>query len=178
MLKRRCQAGVTVIELAIAIAILAVLLTVGMPSFMGYMANQRVRSVAEGFVGALQTARIEAAKRNQLVSFRLDASTGGAWSVVLAEGTVLQTKGAAEGGNVVVDIVPAGGNTITFNSLGQRTVPLPGVGLVALAVTNPGAGNCQPSGEVRCLSITIQPGGQVRMCDPQRPSGDPQACDI
>jgi type IV fimbrial biogenesis protein FimT len=178
MLKLRNQRGVTVIEMVIALVIISLLLMIGLPSFVGYTAGLRVRSVAEGMVGALQQARIEAAKRNQPVRFVLDNSNGGGWSVLAADNSVLQTRSSTEGGSVVVDVSPAGAATITFNNLGQRTVPSAAAGVATLAVTLPGTGDCQPSGNVRCMAITIQPGGQARMCDPQRSSGDPQACDI
>ncbi len=178
MLIFRLQRGVTLIEIALALVIVSLLIVVGMPSFMNYMAGFKVRSVSEGLIGAVQLARIESAKRNQPVRFVLDDATGGGWSVLAADDTVLQTRGAAEGGNVLVTVTPGGATTLTFNNLGQRTVPDAASGAVTLAVTNPTAGGCQPSGGVRCLSIVIEPGGQSRMCDPQRPNGDPQACEI
>jgi type IV fimbrial biogenesis protein FimT len=178
MLRIRRWRGVTLIELVVVLVIIALLLVVGLPAFMNYMAGFKVRSVAEGMIGAVQLARIEAAKRNQPIRFVLDNAIGGGWSVLTADATVLQTRGAAEGGEVLVTVTPAGGDALTFNNLGQRTNPNADSGVVTLAVTNPAAGGCQPSGGVRCLSIMVEPGGQARMCDPQRPSGDPQACEF
>ncbi|MBI4998115.1 MAG: GspH/FimT family protein [Rhodocyclales bacterium] len=166
------------VELVIVLVVVSMLFLVGLPSFMNYMAGFKVRSVSEGLIGAVQLARIEAAKRNQPVRFVLDDPDGGGWSVLAADDTVLQSRGADEGGNVQVTVTPAGAGTLVFNSLGQRSVPDANSGLVTLAVTNPASGACQPSGGVRCLSIVVESGGQSRMCDPQRPNGDPQACDI
>lgn len=176
MLKRRHQHGLSLIEVMIAVAIVGLLLVIGLPDFFAFMAGLRVRTVAEGLVGAVQQARVEATKRNQSVSFRLDSVDGGGWSVILADGTVLQSRDAQEGGSVQVQFVPGGTDTITFNNLGQRTAPAAAAGLLTLSVTNPAGGACQPAGAIRCLSITIPAGGQVRMCDPQRSAGDPQAC--
>lgn len=33
-----------------------------------------------------------------------------------------------------------------------------------------------PTGKLRCLRITVSPGGQVRMCDPALNAGTPQGC--
>jgi type IV fimbrial biogenesis protein FimT len=165
--------GFTLVELVIVIALLGLVLVLGMPSFTGVLASMRVRSVAEGMLGGIQTARTEAMRRNQQVSFNLDSEDGGGWSVVLdADASVLQLKSAGEGGTVLVqsDL----GAALTFNNLGQRTVPAGGA--VTYFLSNPDVAPCQPSGVVRCLSIIVQPSGQVRLCDPQRAAPDPQAC--
>lgn len=168
----RSMAGMTLVELMIAMALVVLVLLLGMPSFSGMLASLRLRSVAEGMLGGIQMARTEAARRNQSVNFRLDAQDGGGWSVALADGSTLQSKSASEGGSVNVqsDL----GTTLTFNNLGQRTVPAGGA--LTFSLTNPDAGDCQPSGPIRCLNITVQAAGQARLCDPRRTAPDPQAC--
>lgn len=154
-------------------ALMLLIVLVGLPTFSGIIANMRVRSVAEGMLSGIQAARTEAVRRNQPVSFRLDTETGGGWSVVLtADGSTLQSKPASEGGAVIVqgDL----DTTLTFNNLGQRTAPAGGV--LTFTFANPDVDGCQPSGSIRCLSITVQGGGQTRLCDPARTAPDPQAC--
>lgn len=165
--------GFSLIEAMIAVSLLALLIMAGMPTFSGIVADMRVRSAAEGMLAALQSARSEALRRNQSVSFRLDAEDGGGWSVLLvSDGSTLQSKPASEGGsvNVQADI----DTTITFNNLGQRTAPAGGV--LTFSLTLPDIGDCQPTGSIRCLSLTVQTSGEVRMCDPRRTAPDPQAC--
>lgn len=169
--------GFSLIELMVVIALAALLLLIGLPSFTTMLSNLRVRSVADSVLEGLQVARIEALKRNQNVIFRLDSSTGGGWSVVLADNTVIQSKSAAAGATVDVALSPSG-TQVVFNNLGRRQSPSAGVvDILELNVANPGFGTCEEiGGSVRCLRITVTIGGESRLCDPQRGSGDPQAC--
>lgn len=165
--------GFSMIEVMMTMVLILLIIMVGMPTFSGILASMRVRSVAEGMLSGIQMARTEAVRRNQPVSFQLDSETGGGWSVVLtADGSALQTKPASEGGAIIVqgDL----DTTLTFNNLGQRTAPAGGV--LTFTFANPDVDGCQPSGSIRCLSITVQAGGQARLCDPARTSPDPQAC--
>lgn len=176
MLSSRTTArGFTLIEAMIAIALLALLLLVAMPAFMTMISNLRVRSVSESILSGIQVARTEALKRNQVVTFRLDSATGGGWSVVLADNTVTQAKSASEGGAVEV-AVETGATEIVFNNLGRRQLPEAPPAILKVDVSNPDIGSCEPAGSVRCLRITVGIGGEVRLCDPKRPTGDPQAC--
>lgn len=166
-------AGFSLIELMVATGLLLLIILVGLPTFSGIMASMRVRAVAESLLAGVQTARTEALRRNQSTSFRLDAEEGGGWSVLLvADGGVLETKPAGEGGSVQVQADRD--STLIFNNLGQRTAPAGGV--LTFSFSNPGVDECQPAGSVRCLAVTVDAGGQTRLCDPQRTAPDPQAC--
>jgi len=57
--------GFTIIELMIAIAILAVLITVVAPSFIEVIENNRIQTQTENMFRSLSLARSEAIKRNQ-----------------------------------------------------------------------------------------------------------------
>jgi len=53
--------------------------------------------------------------------------------------------------------------TIVFNGFGRPDL----TALETITITNPAGGTCVAGGgNVRCLNITIQIGGQIRMCDP------------
>lgn len=56
-------AGVTLIELLVAISILAILLTIGVPSFRDFFVENRVKAVTTDFLSSLNLARSEAIKR-------------------------------------------------------------------------------------------------------------------
>ena len=66
--------GFTLIELMVAIAITAILLTVALPSFEVTLNSNRLTSSANEFVTALQTARMEAIRRNQHTAVCFSAS--------------------------------------------------------------------------------------------------------
>ncbi len=57
------SAGFTLMELMITLALAAVILSIGAPSFTEFRRNNRLTSVGNDFLGAVQTARSEAIKR-------------------------------------------------------------------------------------------------------------------
>lgn len=65
------QRGVTLIELTATLAISAILLGVGVPSFSDWIRNTHIRTTAEAFQNGIQLARIEAVRRNQTVRFQI-----------------------------------------------------------------------------------------------------------
>ncbi|MDW8336141.1 MAG: GspH/FimT family pseudopilin [Tepidimonas sp.] len=72
----RCRhGGVTVIELIVVVAILAVLATVAVPSFRTQMQRSRVEQATVQIQGTLQAARMEAIRRNRSVSVCTNAAT-------------------------------------------------------------------------------------------------------
>ena len=63
------QAGLTLVELMITMAVMAILLAIGVPSFQGHMKdNRRITEVNE-LVSAMNLARSEATKGNGTVAF-------------------------------------------------------------------------------------------------------------
>jgi prepilin-type N-terminal cleavage/methylation domain-containing protein len=67
---RRTPAGVTLVELLVGIAILAIVLALGVPSMREWMVSQRVSSVANELVTDLQLARSEAIRRGMATFVR------------------------------------------------------------------------------------------------------------
>ncbi|MBK7252064.1 MAG: GspH/FimT family pseudopilin [Gammaproteobacteria bacterium] len=66
-MKRR-QLAFTLMELMMTLAIAGIILAIGAPNFVEFRRNNRMTSVANDFLGALQTARTEAIKRQQPVA--------------------------------------------------------------------------------------------------------------
>lgn len=195
----RRSAGFTLIELVVTLAVLALLLMVGLPSFATWLQNTQIRTAAEGMQAGLQLARAEALRRNVSVRFQLVnsladgcalSSSGTSWVVSLADATgvcgaiesdaaapqIIQKRSGAEGSPNAL-IAATGGSTVVFNGLGRVT----GAGAIAqIDITNPGGGACKTSvgnEPMRCLQIHVASGGQVRMCDPAviEPT-DPRRC--
>lgn len=64
----KSRRGFTLIELVMSIAIVAILLTVGIPSFRAFIINNRIVTQTNDFVTALAHARAEAVRRNTRVT--------------------------------------------------------------------------------------------------------------
>jgi len=95
------QTGVTLIELMVTIAILAILAAIAAPNFASLMVTNRLASQTNNVMAALTTARAEAIRRNQrVVVCRYDG--------INANGTVPATLGCNTAGG-------AWGGVVVFN---------------------------------------------------------------
>lgn len=65
--RRAPAAGFTLVELLVTLAVAAILLTVGVPSFRTFVQNAQLRSATDGFLAAIQRARSEAITRGDAV---------------------------------------------------------------------------------------------------------------
>lgn len=192
----RAFRGFTIIELMVGLALIGLITMLALPSFIGMMHNMRVRNAAESVLTGLSLARSTALQRNLRAEFLLinetadptnvggyvPTTTGPGWAVRIRntngsysfveardpqEGTN-QASGSSTPVAIAATNLP-GGNIITFSTVGQADVV---AGTVAkLDFTHPLAGSedrfkCQPTGEIRCLRIEVEPSGQPRMCDP------------
>lgn len=171
------QRGVTLVELLIGIAILSVLLVVALPEFSTWIQNARIRTAAESVLSGMQLARNEAVRRNLNVQFAFGA--GSTWTVsVPSTLEQIQTRSSAEGAteNVTLTRTPGAATTITFNSLGRRTANADASPAIdQIVVDLPEA--VLALSKSRELQITISPGGNVRMCDPNvTDTSDPRKC--
>lgn len=170
-MKRANCKGVTLIELLIGMAILALILGLGLPSISTWMQNTQLRSAAEAVQSGLQLARAEAVRRNTFVGFTM-AGPDSSWSVdVMNPPQQIQSRTSAEGsGNAQIATTDA---TIVFDGLGKANL----AANATIQVTNPTGGLCKPAGEMNCLNVTVSVGGQVKMCDPAVvAAGDTRAC--
>ncbi|MHA6963024.1 GspH/FimT family pseudopilin [Zobellella denitrificans] len=81
----RGQTGLTLVELLVAIAVLAVLLTLAVPSFQELRQQYQVRSAGMVVYSDLQLARSEAIKRNRAVTVCFSGSGTLDWSYQLLD---------------------------------------------------------------------------------------------
>lgn len=197
MLRHR-QSGVSLVELIIGIAILALLMALGIPEYSTFLNNSRVRATAETLVGGLNMARAEAVKRNRRVEFvqtseepleilvdSIDGeNTGKNWivreEISLGSYRFIEGKSGAEGSgklddspvNVVSNL--ANGQEVTFTGFGA----LASAQTITFDISNPTGGACASGGgPIRCLRVVVSSGGQVRICDPNVTAAkDTRAC--
>jgi type IV fimbrial biogenesis protein FimT len=190
--------GFTLIELMITLAVLAVIIMLGVPSFSLWAANGRVRMVAESLQNDMRQAQAEAGKRNRQVALILTNSAPSATPVAAAMSArnwsirALPLLNSDEAdptfilGNAQTDqsdvVVKTDALAVCFNSVGRlvaSAVQIPNAGGAACtAPTNnvPRYFRVQNANGDRPLWVQVYLGGQIRMCDPNKKSPAPDAC--
>lgn len=156
--------GITLIELMVTIAIAAILLGLGVPSFSNYIASNRLTAQTNELVVAMHFARAESIKRNRTISFcraanaTATACAGGDdnsnWEhwVILAGSTLLRSGTVSSGVRVRSSITnnqlrfqPDGlarvGSGDTLANSVTLTACSPNHGSVARRVVSLGAGS-------------------------------------
>lgn len=70
--------GFTLIELMVTMALVAVLLRIGIPSFVSFQRNSELTSAANGLLSSINSARTEAMKRN--MNAGVVPASGNSWA--------------------------------------------------------------------------------------------------
>jgi type IV fimbrial biogenesis protein FimT len=186
LMRTHSAAGMTIVELLIGLVLIGFLLSLGVPSFSGWLQNLQVRNAAETIFNGLQLARANAVQRNKSVTFTMNGPDS-SWAVTIdtpatvagvLETATVQSRSGAEGtANAQVSmlapaVLPV---AISFDGFGKTNLAQQ----VTIQVTNPTGGTCVSggSGNMRCLNVTVAVGGQIKMCDPQASApGDSRKC--
>lgn len=113
----RSQRGFTLLEMMAAVAVAAILVGVGVPSYQRFIATQRVKTAVSTLNYTLLFARSEAIKRNTVVEV---APVGDCWQngwEVIVDGTVL----AREPGypDLMIATAEDPGPTLSYNAEGR-----------------------------------------------------------
>jgi type IV fimbrial biogenesis protein FimT len=177
--------GFTMLELLVALAIAALLLTIGMPSFTTFVRNSEIRSAAESISNGLRMARTEATRLNAPVSFSLVGGGDPSWAInafdsataTLIQPPIQQFSKLETGKNSKVVTTPANAVAVTFNGMGRVISPSP--------IATPNLQQIDVSsivaGEARTLRIYVDDARSIRICDPDPAlkllvPADPRAC--
>lgn len=205
LIRRSRQSGVSLIELLIGLAIMALLIMIGLPNMATWLNNSQIRTAGESMLAGLTLARNEAVRRNQIVRFQLVnnltstcviSTSGTDWVVSMDNATgacdapaaepapgdppprIIQKRSGSEGTpRAAITATTAG--TVHFNGLGRVTSPGGAANMTQLAISNPVGGTCEhvDGGSMRCLRINISIGGEAKMCDPAvTDATDPRIC--
>ena len=203
MLMRGPAGGFTLIELAVTMAVFAILVVAGLPSFATWVHDSQIRSTAELLQNGLRQAQAEAVDRSRVVVFALTNAQPGFGAATAADGanwyaqalpqytaecsltTYQQDAYIAGGGLGGLDhgTTVTGPTMLCFSSIGHLVAYSGTVAGVTYACSVPSAGALEsydvanPQGD-HPLRVTVSFGGQIRLCDPSRTlsSSNPDGC--
>jgi type IV fimbrial biogenesis protein FimT len=86
LMRRRRVAGLTLLELAITLAVLVVLGALALPSLGARMEHHRLRGAAEALAADITEARFEAARRGQALHLLAIPGPAWCWAITTAPG--------------------------------------------------------------------------------------------
>lgn len=143
---------------------MALLVLGAVPKYSDFMANAKIRNVAESLANGMRQAQLEAVKRNEPVRFTL---TTDGWELRdAATDALLETEPVGEkksGKAPTVAIEPVGTSAITFSGLGRVLKKNPhdnSSPISKIKIAPAGAGTRELGVAVAAL------GGSVKVCDP------------
>lgn len=197
------QQGFTLVEAMVVVAILAIFAMAAAPGLGTWMDNLRIRGASDALQQGIQTAKAEAIRRNQNVTFwlvtnnannQLDnscdpSSTSASWVVSLdnpsklcatepsttsAPRVVASRAMGDSGGAVTVNAQADDATAATSITFnGFGRVVNPDTAIAAIELTG-----SQEDTAYKNLRIEITGAGQVRLCEPAATTtGDPRKCE-
>jgi type IV fimbrial biogenesis protein FimT len=116
------QRGLTLLELVIALAVVAIVASIAMPSFGSAADRARLRHAAESFAADLAEARFQSAQRGVPLYLDAQPGPGWCWAVTSAPGCrcgvaqACQLKTVRESDNPGVQLIDA--HAISFDPAG------------------------------------------------------------
>lgn len=188
-----CQAnsGVTLVEMLITLCILIIVLALGAPATARWVRDSEVRSGAETLRSVLQRTRAEAVSRNARMRVSLGDGQGhpvwvmGCVRINAACPAQLYQHAAEMNGKVRWGAAPSAAagdvsvalgagdalpGSVDFYPLGDAPQVAAGTDLARIDVFH------AADDQARRLVVSIDGGGNIRLCNPALVSPDPGAC--
>lgn len=189
--------GITLLETMIAMVLLVVLISLGVPAYSNWIRNNQIRNAAGSVLNGLQLARSEAMKRNTIVRFQLMSdltnacalsSSGSNW--VVSQDSAAGNCAAAPSDTTSPRIIQrwsiqesapsasitattSGNASVVFDSFGRVQTSTLGSTISRIDVGISGAA----TGANRDLRVVVSSGGRILLCDPAiTTTGDTRAC--
>lgn len=178
-------------EALFALAILAIVTAIAVPSFATLLSERRVTAGARAFAAALRKAQAEATARNRTVEVLFTAAEPSPLTVVAAtpasaasarqwmvrQAAPADASAYVDGYSVAAHTptvnVEATSSTVAFTPLGR---PVQLAGGVMTPLVAPMVIRFTDAGSARRYCTYLTTGGAIRSCDPTQPSGRASAC--
>lgn len=164
-----CQSGFTLTELMVGLTVAGITLSVGVPSFSGFVANQTQTRITNDLVIAMGLARSEAIKQNRFVTVcksddGLQCNVAARWEdgwIVFAN-TNQANADTVDAGETVIKYFEATGDdrTIEAETAGVNLVSFRPTGTVTVA-TNWAI--CDSHGAERARMVSVDRAGRARV---------------
>jgi type IV fimbrial biogenesis protein FimT len=170
ILVRQIASGFTLIELMVTLTVVAILLTLAIPSFTGMIDKNRLKNAAETLYADLQFARAEAIKRNKKIRVSF-FSNGSTWCYGLKE-------------NAKCDCLQTDIDEEDFCKIGEVPKAISSTEFTGVIISNSWANNSKSfsftplrgtvnggnvefqSAENKVVRVVIDILGSVRLCSP------------
>lgn len=160
----RRSGGFTVVELLVALGIVALLSAMAVPTLRSVMENSRIKAASQSLQNGLTMARAEAVRLNTRVSFTL---AGGGWTIARVDDGAVLGQAAGKESASGVTITPDAAGAIVFDAFGRKSS---GPTTVDIKATHPSSSSSHR------LRIQLTNGGAVRLCDRDAEPTESKAC--
>jgi len=116
----RRNSGFTALDVAVTLAIVAILASLTTPSFLRWLNAHRLRGSAINLMADIERAKIRAIRESSFVTIQLEADR---YFVVLDDGSLIQDRYLPAGVQIVLSELTLADRQIRFNSRGQAPNP-------------------------------------------------------
>lgn len=161
--RQQRRAGLTLVELAVAIALMALLATLATPHYADLLAKHRLRSAGEALLADMAEARFAAAQRAQTVYVGFHAAAPWCWAVATNNACDCQVpqacriKATAAADHPGIQLVVAEDARFEPEGLGRGSAEL-------------------RSNRGQRLRVEVGPAGRARLCSPGSSDARYPAC--